>query len=129
MFCVALTSRCRMVRIGTWAESRITFAETTTGKRGVRRSPSGLGNYVKLYAGKVPAPASSTAGTGGSVRVLKATHGLDTIIGAVAVTHNWVPPTSIGVSVINASTLRLAVAGYTAATQSFDVLIWGTSSA
>lgn len=118
-----------MARIGTWAESRVVFAETTTGKRGVRRSPGGLGNYLKLYAGKVSVPASSTLGEGGSVRVLKATHGLDSIIGAVAVGVNWTPATPINFTVVNASTLLLSVAGYTAATQTFNAVIWGTSSA
>jgi len=119
-----------MARIGTWAESRVVFAETTSGKRGVQRSPGGLGNYLKLYAGKVNVPASSTLGTGGSVRLLKATHGLDTIVGAVAVALSpYAGPTAITASVVNASTLVLTLPGYTAATANFNAVIWGTSSA
>lgn len=117
------------MRIGKWAEAKIVFKDTSTGARGITRSPTTAGNYIKQFQAKITVPASSTAGTGGSTRVLKATHGLDTIVGAVVHGHNWTPGTQIGVSVINASTLRLAVAGYTAATQRIDVVIWGTSSA
>ena len=115
------------MRIGKWAEAKIVFGDTTIGKRGIAKTPTGEAVYTKLYAGRVEVPASSDAGTGGTVRVLKATHGLDTILGALANERRAVA-TQMGASLINASTLLLSVAGYTAATTNFDVVIWGTAS-
>jgi len=116
------------LKLGKWAESKIVFKDTSTGKRGVTRSPATLANYLKVYMGKINVPASSAAGTGGSVRVLKATHGLDTIIGAIANIVNKSNTSSIHASIVNASTLLLTLPGYTAATANFDAVIWGTSS-
>lgn len=119
------------MRIGKWAEAKIVFKDTTTGARGITRAPTTLANYVKQFQGRISVPASSTAGTGGTVRVLKATHGLDSIVGAV-VTYTGTNPrraTAIEASVVNASTLLISINGYSAATTALDAVIWGTSSA
>lgn len=114
------------VRIGTWAESRITF---TPAGRSVRRSPSGLANYLRIYAARLEIPASSTLGEGGSVRIGSAVHGLDSVWGAISTERNaGAPATPVSVSVITATTIRFEIQGYTAATTYADVLIFGTSS-
>lgn len=118
------------MRIGKWAESKIVFKDTTAGKRGLVQSPSNLGYYRKVYIGKLTMPASSTAGTGGSARVLKAVHGLDSIVGGLGIERNaGAPATPVMASVINASTMLFSIQGYTAATTYADIIVWGTSSA
>jgi len=119
------------LRIGKWAEAKIVFKDTTIGARGITRAPLTNANYIKQFQGRISVPASSTAGTGGTVRVRKVTHGLDSIVGAV-VTYTGTNPrlaTAIQSSVVNASTLVITINGYTAATTALDAVIWGTSSA
>jgi hypothetical protein len=116
------------VRIGKWAEAKLVFKDTSTGQRGIIRSPTTLPNYLRMYIGSIPVPASSTLGTGGTVRVTKSTHGLDTIVGGLATLRNKSNTSSIYATLINASTIEFVLPGYTAATTTFDVLIWGTSS-
>lgn len=113
-------------------EANIDWEDTTIGKRGIIRSPA-QANYVKTYIGRISASCAGEGTTGGSVRVLKATHGLDTILGAV-VTVNKVNRTDVGTivqaSVVNASTLLLELDGFTAAGSvlHFDAIIFGTAS-
>jgi len=118
------------LKIGRWAESKVVFKDTSIGRRGIVLSPRTNAFYKQVYIGRVTIPASSTAGTGGSVRVLKATHGLDSIEGGFGIERNpGAPGTPVSASVINASTIRLSIQGFTAATTYADVVIWGTSSA
>jgi len=117
------------MRLGKWAEAKIVYGDTTIGKRGIQQTPKNVAYYRKVYTGKIPVPASSAAGTGGTVRVLKATHGLDSIVGGLAIVRNKSNTSSIYSSLINASTILFTLPGYTAATTNFDAMIWGTSSA
>jgi len=110
------------LKLGKWAESKIVFKDTSTGKRGITRSPTTLANYLKVYMGQVTAPA-------GTVQVRKATHGLDTVIGGVANIVNKSNTSSIFASIIAASVIEFTLPGYNAAPLNFDVIIWGTSSA
>lgn len=114
--------------------------------------------YRMFWAGRIPIPARGTAtNMGGSVRIgrtlggngnrtiqgghgsyAQATwaHGIASVGGAFVLLRNGAagqqrataPGSYLRYSIINASTIRVSVNGYTAATLYIDAFIWGSTT-
>ena len=119
-----------MVRLGKLKEANIDWEDTAIGKRGIIGTPSTRTQYIKEHIGR------SEISTGASVVLLKATHGLDTIVGGIAqyrATTNAasvVKATPVYGSVHHASCIKFAIEGKGAmATHGyFSYIVFGTAS-
>lgn len=98
---------------------------------------SGLGGSCRI--GKTHwyrANAKGLGGTGGNnaYRAANEGHGIDNVVGVLAVQYRGGPanatvsPTALAGTVLNATTVRLQIEGFSAATVAVAVWIWGATS-
>jgi len=141
------------MRIGKWAENKIWFRDSDIGARGIQWSQGRKDSYYRLcFFGVGAIGADGASGLGGSCRITKSNwyqcnaaglggtgggtqymvedggHGIDNVVGALAVPLNEGTPTVVSPTVVDATTVRLNVEGYTAATVRVAVFIWGATS-
>lgn len=152
-----------MVRLGKWAENKVYFHDTTTGRRGIQWT-GGLaatrrdGLYRLCWFGRVTIPARGTATNyGGSARFQKTRggqaeanvwarttgtyatsawgHGIDNVVGALftpkraaTAALGTTQPTAVAVAILNSTTVRVAVEGFTAQTVLGCLFVWGATS-
>lgn len=148
-----------MTRIGKWPENKIYFRDVTSGRRGIQWSQGRRdGLYRLCWFGRVTMPARGTAtNIGGSARYQRTAggniggnavgarmgsycssvwgHGLDNVVGAFAIRRYGsgggatVQPTALACSILNATSIRVVIEGYTAATVTLNLFAWGATSA
>lgn len=145
-----------MVRLGKWAENKINFRDNTRGYRGLQWSPGRTDTFYRLcWFGRVRIPARGTATNyGGTARFQRTRggqgeanvwarttgtyataawgHGIQNVVGAFCLDERMnaasTVPTALCCTVINATTVRVQVEGFTAYTLSAILFVWGATA-